>query len=271
MGFFDFLSFLNFFRKTSSESAPVGYTEVREALLTTLSEMVPVLVRGLEGQFPVQVLLNNATVPFASQLEWEWAGEANKKRRVKTHIEKGEYLLLAALVPPVGNLKIRSAREVTLEFTTQSHLINCTTTLDQITPTRQIRLAFPSGVIQRRERRGSFRALVDLHMPVTATVVRASGIAFDAKFRNVSASGFGFFATGAIPKVADNSKVEMSITHPDGKVEVGGVILGSYPSSGEQVFRAQFLPDGDKEASSVSALVAYVQREHMLRRQQMQS
>lgn len=266
-----FLSFLNFFKKKSFVPASVGYTEVREAVLTTLPEMVPVLVRGLEGKFPLQVSLNNSTVPFSSQLEWELVDGAGGKRPVKTHIEKGEYLLVSALIPPVGNLKIRNASLVTLEFTTQSHLINCATTLDRITSTRQIRLVFPDGVIQKRERRGSFRALVDLHMPVAATVTRASGIVFEAKFCNVSASGVGFFATGAIPKVADNSKVEMNITHPDGKLEVAGVILGSYASGGEQMFRTQFLPDGDQEASSVSALVAYVQREHMLRRQQMKS
>ncbi len=232
--------FFGLFKKKASESSTAA-TLVREGLLNNPSEMIPLFVTVLEEKYPVRVSLSNATSPYYSHFEWElMEDEMGQVVQSKNYLEKGQYLLLAALDPPIGNLKIRSATEIRMEFASKYHLLECETTLDLITPARKICLAFPKNLHQKPQQRSAVRVPVERNLPVVASVVRPSGIVFEAKFRDISTGGVSFFATGATPRIADQSRVEMTITSPAGKMEVDAVIVGSYSKDGEQVFRAQF-------------------------------
>ncbi|MBF0462324.1 MAG: PilZ domain-containing protein [Magnetococcales bacterium] len=261
--------FFGFFKKKVLDASS-AVVPVQEGVVDSLSAMLPLLTTVLEEKFPVQIFLNNAATSFYSHFEWELLeDEKGQVLQSKNYLERGEYLLLAAMDPPIGNLKIRNSTEIRLEFASKHHLIECETTLDLITPARKICLAFPKKLKQKQQQRLAVRVPVERTMTVVASIVRPSGIVFDAKFCDVSSGGAAFFAMGATPRIADHSRVEMTITYPGGKVMVDAVVLGTFSKNGEQVFRAQFLVDSHKTSSDINALVAHVQRENIQRRKKL--
>ncbi|MEO5340677.1 MAG: hypothetical protein H7837_09205 [Magnetococcus sp. MYC-9] len=255
-----------FFKKKGPEvSSTPAASAVRESRLDVVSQMVPLLIAVHEAKAQVEVSFGNAS--FFSLFEWELLdGGDGKVVQGKTHLEEARCLLLAPMEPPIGNLKIRSAGEIRLEFASRTHLLVCVTTLLQITPARRICLAFPKSLQQKPERRAVVRILVDRTLNVVLTVVRPSGIAFEAKFRTISAKGAAFYGTGAIPKIADGSELEMTIAYPEGTVEVEAVVLGSYSKDGEQLFRIQFSVPDQQVARAIGALASFVQRSNLQRR-----
>ncbi|MEO5364728.1 MAG: PilZ domain-containing protein [Magnetococcus sp. DMHC-8] len=256
--------FFGLFKKKAPEPVDVVVAG-RETTLETPSQMVPLIVSALEARLQVQIAFGNAA--FFSHFDWELTdGDGGKVTQSKSHLEEGQYLLLMPMEPPIGNLKVRSATDIRLEFASRSHLLECSTSLLQITPARKICLAFPKVLRQKPERRSGVRVLVDRTMTITLTVVRPSGIVFEAKFRNLSARGAAFFGTGAIPKIADHSQVEVTIVYPEGKLEVEANVLGAYLKDGEQLFRIQFTLQDQQVTRDIGVLTSYVQRSNIQRR-----
>lgn len=253
--------------KKKASAPPVAAEVVRDGHLTSLDEMIPLLRVVLEAKFPVRIFLSNATAFFYTHFEWEFMeNAAGVVTQSKDYLEDGHYLLLAPLDPPIGNIKIRNATEIRAEMASQHHLLECVTTLQTTTPDRKICLAFPRVIRLKPQKRASVRVPVDRKMNVTASVVRPSGIIFAASFVDISATGAAFAPTGATPRIADNSRVEILIDYPMGKVSVDAIVLGSLMKDGETVFRAQFLISSHKIASGVNECVSYVQRELLQRR-----
>ena len=261
--------FFGLFKKKAPDASP-AISLVREGVVSSMAEMVPLLSTVLQDKLPVQVFLSNAPSAFYSHFEWELLeDELGQVQQSKAYLDQGQYLLLASLDPPIGNLKMRNATEIRLEFASKYHLLECTTTLDTITPARKICLAFPKSLRQKPQQRLAVRVPVERNMNIVISVVRPSGIVFEAKFVDISSGGAAFFATGAIPMIADHTRVDMTVTYPEGKVRVESVILGAFSKQGEQIFRAQFLVDSQKAASDINALVGYVQRENIQRRKKL--
>ncbi|MBF0161733.1 MAG: PilZ domain-containing protein [Magnetococcales bacterium] len=252
------------FKKKPAESAPVVEL-VREVVLDALPDMVPPIVEVLEGRLLVQLFMSSGT--FSSHFEWEvLENDDREEAKSKCYLEEGRYLLLAPLEPPIGNLKIRSAGEIRLEFASRSYLLGCVTTLVQVTPARKICLAFPKTLRQKRERRAMVRAQVERSLAVVLSVVRPSGIVFEAKFHNISSKGAAFYGTGAVPNIADHSQVGLTIVYPEGKVETDATVLGSYPKEGEQMFRVLFAAPTPQRAQELGQLVSHVQKSNTERR-----
>ena len=257
-----------FFKKKAAAPTTTIIETVQETSLNRVDNIVPRIIPVLEEQLRVQVSIGSGN--FSSYFEWELLedGDGNPKRS-KLYLEEGRFLLLAPLDPPIGNLKIRSAGEVRLEFSSRSHLLECVTSLEQITPSRKICLAFPKMVRQKPQRRSVIRALVDRTVEIQLSVVRPSGIVFEGIFRNVSTKGGAFYGTGATPNIADNSQVGMTIVYPEGKVEVDAVVMGSYHKEGEQMFRVLFLMTDQQLAQDISQVVSHVQRSNIQRRKKL--
>ncbi|MBF0402151.1 MAG: PilZ domain-containing protein [Magnetococcales bacterium] len=260
--------FLGLFKKKTA--APKIPTEkVKEAVLESTALMAPLLITVLKEKFPVRIFLGNSSFSYFTHFEWELVEDENGRvAESKIHLEEGLYLLVAPLDPPIGNLKIRSATEIRAEFASEYHLLECVTTLIRFTPERKICLSFPTSLRQKPQKRAAVRVPVDRNMKIVASVVRPSGIVFAARVLDISASGAAFAPTGATPRIADHSRVELSFSYPTGKAVVDAVILGSVLKDGETVFRAQFLVASHQISCDVNLLVSYVQRENLQRRAQ---
>ncbi|MEO5363381.1 MAG: PilZ domain-containing protein [Magnetococcus sp. DMHC-8] len=257
------------FKKKAPEESAVS-APPKEGVIDSVAEMVPLLVTVLEEKFPVRVLLGNSSFSYYTHFEWELVeNELGKILESKNYLEEGRFLLLAPLDPPIGNLKIRSASEVRVEFASKFHLLEGVSTLERITPARKICLAFPKNLRQKPQQRLAVRTPVARNMEIVASVVRPSGIVFEAKFRDISSGGVAFYPTGATPTIADHSRVQMTITYPAGKVAVEAVVLGAVSKDGEQIFRTQFLVDSHQVSLEINALVSYVQRENIVRRKEL--
>ena len=258
-----------FFKKKSSGKTEAKPEPVAEGTVEGIPEIAQLLIVTLEEKLPVQVFLDNSSFPYYSLFEWELVENGNGMvMDSKEHLERGLYLLLAALDPPIGNLKIRSATEINIEFFTKTHLLNSEVALEKITGARKICLTFPKQLKQKPQRRASFRAPVDRSMEIAVSVTRPSGISFNVKLADLSVGGTSFYPMGATPRLADHSRVEMDISYPEGSVSVDAMILGSFARAGEQFFRAQFLVGNHKTASALGELVSYLQRENTHKRAQ---
>ncbi|WP_130471955.1 PilZ domain-containing protein [Candidatus Magnetaquicoccus inordinatus] len=261
--------FFGLFKKKASEPAATIAPVDKETVLDTFSAIAPALLAALEDKLPVRVLLGNSSFSYYTHFEWELLDDGNGLVvQSKTYLEEGQYLLLATVDPPIGNLKIRSAGEIRLEFASKYHRLECETSLQQITPAKKLRMSFPKSVLQKPQQRLAVRVPVERNTNIVVTIVRPSGIVFEAKFRDISATGASFYPTGATPRIADHARVQMAITYPEGNVEVDAVILGAFVSEGELVFRAQFLVASHQSSQQISAAVAYVQRCNIQRRKE---
>ena len=250
-----------------AEQASAAVNPAREASLQGTAAMVPLLVAVLEEKRPVRLMLDKGPFWYYSYFEPELLeSESGLIMESHTYLEEGQYLLLAPLDPPIGNLKIRNASDVHLELTSKFHLMECVTSLDKITPSRKIRLVFPKSMRQKAQQRLAVRVPVARNMPIVVSVSRPSGIAFEARFRDISTGGASFCSTGAIPKIADHARVDMEVTYPGGTVTMNAMVVGSFPKDGEHIFRAQFLVADQKTSRNINALVSYVQWENISRR-----
>ena len=259
-----------FFKKKSSATEPQAESvPVAEGTVETLEEISKLLIMILEEKFPVRVFLGNSSFPYYSHFEWELLeDDSGKIVDSKAHLEQGAFLLLAALDPPIGNLKIRTASEINIEFFTKRHLLNCSVSLKKITGSKKLSLSFPQKLAQKPQRRSSFRAPIARSMDIIVSVTRPSGIAFGVKLSDLSVGGTSFYPTGATPRIADHSRVELDIRYPEGQINVDAIILGSFSKDGEQFFRSQFLVADHKTASDLGELVNYLQRESVQKRVQ---
>lgn len=265
-----------FFKKKPSKSA--GQKPPKEASapqsslnkekeVNEVPEIAQLLITILEEKLPVQVFLGDSTLPYYSFFEWELV--ENREGKVldsKENLENGDYLLLAALDPPIGNIKVRTATEIRVEFFTRFHLYECFVTLRQITGTKKLCFEFPKQLKQKPQNRSSFRAPIERNQAITASIIRPSGISLNAKLADISVGGAAFYPTGATPRISDHSRIGMEITFPEGSVSVDAVVLGSFAKEGEHFFRAQFLIANQRTASDIGEFVAYIQRESTQKR-----
>ena len=239
----------------------------QEETLDSIAQVSQMIINVFQEKLPARVFLGNSSFPYYSHFECELIEDGDGKIvNSIAHMERGEYLLMAALDPPIGNLKIRSATEINVEFFTRFYLLNCKVTLQRITGTRKLCFSFPTKLTQKPQKRSSFRAPIDRSLDINVSVTRPSGITFKVKLADISVGGTAFYPTGATPRIAEHSRVELDIDYPDGNVAVDAVILGTFAKDGEQFFRSQFLVANHKTAGDIGALVAYIQRENTQKR-----
>lgn len=240
---------------------------IEEEVIESFQKVSKLLLNILEGNFPVRVLFDNSSFAYYSHFEWElFEDDDGILSDTKAHMEQGRYLLMAALDPPIGNIKIRTASEIKLEFFTQRQLLSCMVSLIEITKSRKLLLSYPEVLYQRPQKRSAFRAPVDHDMDVVISVIRPSGIVFEAKISDLSTGGTAFYPIDSTPKISNNSKIRMTIIYPEGRVELHALMLGIFFKGGESNYRTQFMVDNHKTAADLEALVAYVQREKLQKR-----
>nr|CRH07998.1 Conserved protein of unknown function. Type IV pilus assembly PilZ [Candidatus Magnetococcus massalia] len=186
-------------------------------------------------------------------------------------LEAGDYLPIAPLDPPIGNVKIRQAERVHLHFFTSDYSAQATTTLQQITTDKSIRLQMPKQLELISQRRNAVRVKIDEKWPVQLKVIRPSGVSFLAVPEDLSAGGVCFKSVGSIPTLSEKARVQLVLNWRDEKIKlkVKGVMLKDLNRQGEVCLRAQFLPDSYQGMQEIEQLVALLQRKHLLMRREL--
>ena len=258
----------DFFKKKSSTTTTASKSDSDRVIdVESVPEIAELLITVLEERLPVRVFLGNSSFPYYTHFEWELLEDMEGKIvDSKAYLEEGRYLLLAALDPPIGNLKIRTATKISVEFFTKFHLLDCLVRLKKITGARKLQMSFPEKIRQKPQKRSSFRSPVDYRMNIGASITRPSGVVFKAQFSDFGVGGAAFYPSGVTPRIADHSRVQMHISYPEGEVSVDAIIRGSFAKDGEQFFRAQFLVANHKTAREIGELASYVQRGNLQKR-----
>ena len=267
----------SFFFKTKSKSEKKTdkAEQEQEEVIESTAEIAQLLIAVLEEKLPVRVFLGDYSLPYYSLFESEPVEDENgeiienKNGEIlynKEHLERGGYILLAALDPPIGNIKIRTAAEINVELLTRFHLLECMVELQKITENKKLRLSFPQQINKKPQTRTAFRAPVDVNMDIFVTIIRPSGISFSAKLDNISVGGAAFYPLSVTARIPDNSRVKMDISYPEGNITVDNVVLGTFVKGGGQFFRSRFLVSSSRTVNDISSLVNYVQREKSKKR-----
>lgn len=257
--------------KSRASSAQQAATPAEQVMgvIEDPAAIVSFLSGAMDENLPVQIFLGELAPPCYTLFEWETKeDQAGKIIQCKNFVTTGQYLLIAALDPPIGNVRIRKASSVNVQFFTKINIFRCEVPFEKITDTKSIRLGFPETIQAEPEKRMAFRVKVNPLIEVTAEIIRPSGVSFKIDIVDISVGGMAFCPVKTIPKMGEGAKITIRVCCPETcDVSLDAVFIGIVPRDGAQIFRARFLIGTQDEAISIETLVMHLQRQTVQTRQ----
>lgn len=185
-------------------------------------------------------------------------------------LESARYVALDPLDPPVGNIRIRKAETIRLQFFTKKHSMKAEVTLTRI-DAKALRFSFPEKLFLYEQHRSSFRVEVPPRTDMAVKVIRASGISFLGIPLNMSVGGLRFKSAGRMPKMAENFRFNLILNWPSRglSAETQAIMIEHSTFQGEDFFRCQFVFGSHKTAIAIGKIVTSLQRAHLLKRQEL--
>ncbi len=187
----DYIDFLYQSAPKTSETH-IG-EQVKDAVIveekTSLNQLLTLMT--MEGDFPINVRIGTQIFDYHSFLKLDivtsMPGESNL------------YLIIDALDPAIGNLRIRKSDSVILRMSTKRHNLEFKVNFMDMVGRNVLKLSFPENIIIRIEKRSAIRVSVDTKWGLAGTVTRKAGITFPVKLLNISSGGLFFQPQGKLP------------------------------------------------------------------------
>ncbi len=226
-------------------------------------EIKKILAQALVENNPFQVRLDDQMFLYYSRFD--------SAPGLAEDIQDGRRLLIAPLDPPVGNIKMLSSQEVRLEMFTKMLLVEAPVKFLSRPDPDTIELSFPETIIKGRQKRESVRVPIDTDLGLLVKAVRSSGISFMGRPVDMSMGGICFYSLGAIPSIAENSRLQIAVLWPNRGMEflAKGVMIKHFRKEGDVYFRTKFLFDSYKDARAVEEMVTALQRLELKKREEM--
>lgn len=186
------------------------------------------------------------------------------------YLKQRSYVLVAPLDPPIGNMKLRSAKQAQLNFFTDRYVVTAQLDFQQNVANKFLKLSFPAKVNCSSQKRSGVRVKPDRRLKIPLTITRPSGIPFTGQILDISIGGLAFEVVGREARLEHGAKVTFYFEPPDdAAVKVDGVVLGVVQKEGTGCIRARFLLTSSHAVRQTGELVAYVQRDTLQRRKEM--
>ncbi|MBF0625494.1 MAG: hypothetical protein HQL82_11890 [Magnetococcales bacterium] len=234
--------------------------KAKEIIVRERREIVKIIVAALVEDHPVQVYFGKKSTCHYSRFQ---VGVDQFE-----DIQAGEYLDIAPLDPPTGNIRIRGNPDVTLCFFTSSFSVDAQVRFRETTARRSLRLSFPEALNLTDQKRSAVRVAVEPKWDLIVKVIRPSGLSFVAKAQDLSAGGICFQSLGAVPSLFEKARIRLILHWPSAnmKADANAVMVKQFTQEGNTCFRARFLFDAQKTAGQVEEIVAALQRRHLQHR-----
>ena len=228
--------------------------ELSEDSKTITGDLIPLLLNLLTTQsLPIEAQLDSSVRDYHTILRFVSGSDDLD----------GLYMLIDALDPSVGNIKIRSSSDVTLKVFHEKYLIEIVVYFVGVVPRQQlIRLTLPSSISLMKQKRGKYRVRVEEKWKVKCDFVRPSGLKVPCKILDISAGGFSFESLKDSPKLNPNAKIKCQITSAETKdINVRAKVLScDLTKSMYLKGRCRFLFENAKDEQQVNGMVAAFQR-----------
>jgi hypothetical protein len=260
----DYIDFLY----QSAQKADINTTDNRstDAVIVSnkksLSQLLTLMT--LEGDFPINVRIGTQIFDYHSFLKLDMGCD-----------DVGEtslFLVIDALDPAIGNLRIKKSESVLLRMSTKRHNLEFQVKFLEVMGRNILRLSFPENIIIRTEKRAAIRISVDKKWGLAMDITRKAGITFPVKPINISSSGLFFQPLGKLPTVSDGSPI---ICHTKWKsqnikCDTQATIIERASVDETVYYRCRFVFEQyDVAMRDLEALVATAQLRQIQRRREM--
>ncbi|MBF0147202.1 MAG: hypothetical protein HQL84_04640 [Magnetococcales bacterium] len=256
------MDFLDFVYQTARVRYPKGYLNSPDAVRVDdpvlLQQLMAVLT--MDGEMPILLHIGEQIFDYHSYLKM--AGGMG-------HTDKSLYLLIDALTPPIGNVRIRHADIIVISLNTQTYNVVMEVNFIERLGGNVLKITFPREVIVRTEKRKSVRVNIDSAWNIVLEVAVGRKEAFKPRLENVSYGGFYFKAQNHHPKLASGDQHTVHFIWPSMKIEtrVNTTLIETCSKNGDPFFRARFTFEiYDKSMQQIESLVASAQSMHLQRR-----
>ncbi|MBF0421738.1 MAG: hypothetical protein HQL73_01975 [Magnetococcales bacterium] len=256
------MDLFDFIYQAARSRYPKGVADSPDAVCiddsTQLQQLIAILT--MDGEIPIVLHIGTNIFDYHSSLKM--VGSIGSS-------EKNLYLLIKALIPPIGNIRIRHADLITISMNSKHfNFVMEVKYLEQ--PGKNIlKMSFPKEVIIRTEKRKSVRVNIDPAWNVTLEAAVGRKKAFTPTVENISYGGFYFKASGNRPNLSPGQKIIFRFSWPDLKLDtrVSAILIGMCSKYGDPYFRAHFAFEiYDKTMQQIESLVASAQSVHLQRR-----
>jgi hypothetical protein len=218
----------------------------------------------MEGDFPINVRIGKQIFDYHSFLKLDMVGgmlgEANL------------YLIIDALDPAIGNLRIRKSSSVILRMSTKRHNLEFKVDFLEMMGRNILKLSFPENIIIRTEKRSAIRVSVDKKWSLSCTITRKAGITFPVKMINISSGGLFFQPSGKLPSIIDGGNVVCNFKWKSQNISCNtqAVIIERVSIDEVVYYRCRFtFEQYDSAMRELEALVATAQLRQIQRRREL--
>ncbi|MBF0447367.1 MAG: hypothetical protein HQL67_04115 [Magnetococcales bacterium] len=265
MEFLDFLyqsaakapltSSINSKKELSSDAALIDNKKNILQLLTLMT---------MEGDFPINVRIGNQIFDYHSFLKLDMIPGMKEEINL--------YLIIDALDPAIGNIRIRKSDSVMLRMNTKRYNLSFSVDYLDMVGRNVLKLSFPESLIIRTEKRQGIRISIDAKWGLTTTVTRDAGITFPVKTLNISSGGVYFQPSTKIPQIINGGHIICHFTWKSQKIDchTNASIIENRIIEDILYYRARFrFEQYDSAMRELEALVATAQLRVIQRRREL--
>lgn len=218
---------------------------------------------ALLNENPVQMQIPGENTMFFTRFSTDDKGDLD-------NFSKGVCLVVQPLDPPVGNIKVRFAPSVKLNFFTDLYIVEAQVRFERIREDRTIQLSFPKRLVQGPQKRNHERVKVDPKLEFILEVVRPSGLSFRANVMDLSVGGLCFCAPEDVARLEEGMKLGFILEcrlHP--VVNVSGLLLGKFTRERDSCYRVKFLIKTKETMQQLQTLLLAIAQDRAARRDRM--
>ncbi|MBF0110326.1 MAG: hypothetical protein HQL76_14240 [Magnetococcales bacterium] len=256
------MDFLDFVYQNARVRFPRGIPDSPDAVRiddpVLLQQLLTILT--LDGEVPILLHMGDQIFDYHSFLKMA-AGDGGT--------EKNLYLLIQALIPPIGNLRIRRADLVVLSLNTRAYNVVMEVHFIEQLGNHALKISFPREVIIRTEKRKSVRVNVDAAWNLHLEMAVGRKEVLRPRLENVSYGGFYFKAPEQHPRLDSGGQCLARFLWPSMKIDtrINTTIIETCGKNGDPFFRARFTFEiYDKTMQQMESLVASAQSMHLKKR-----
>ena len=243
-----------------------GRTDDGDAI-SDAATIANLLAQATDEKVPVEVGFGNKIVVFQSHFVPEIPPGDDDPVPSSAYLRDRHHVLLGELNPADGNERVVNAEFLTLHFPVKNKYTEFQTRfmgMADRTDVKAFRLAFPTVLFRKPQRRGAVRAQIGEEHGVTVTVTRAAGLDFEAAPADVSMGGVGFFIPREVAAFTPPTEAEIHFRWPEGqRLSVPGTIVRVGNRKGRLYGQIRFTLRSYELNRKLGELVAYVQRKQL--------
>lgn len=218
----------------------------------------------MEGDFPINVKIGNQIFDYHSFLKVDMIGGLEGETNL--------YLIIDALDPAIGNLRIRKSDSVILKMNTHRYNLSFDVNYVEMVERNVLKLSFPEKIIIRTEKRAAIRVTIDRDWGLKTTVTREAGITFPVKIINISSGGIYFQPEATLPTIIGGGHITCHFNWKSQHINcnTNATVIEHNELNGELFYRARFnFEQYDSAMRDLEALVATAQLRHIQHRREL--